>query len=203
MNTVAFRLLSRSLTASLALLITPALTHAEETPRSDKHYVAVLGTALEHRSIGVTNERAWGQVGTLVIGGHLTDLIHAEVRLGAGISDAEVPRGDLSLAVDYYASWYMGLKYAITDYANIYGQAGFTHVSGEASLANPDATENRQFRSLEGDYPDSSFSISWLAGLDFEVVDDLFVVFEGGRLFEDTETGANTFQFSSGVRYEF
>ncbi|MEC7815116.1 MAG: outer membrane beta-barrel protein [Pseudomonadota bacterium] len=199
MNTVAFRLLA----SSISLLLTSTLVQAEETSRSDKHYVAILGTALEHRSIGTTNERAWGQVGTVVIGGHLTDLIHAEVRLGAGISDAEVPRGDLSLAVDYYASWYMGLKYAITDYANLYGQAGFTHVSGEASLSNTEATENRQFRRLEGDYPDSSFSISWLAGLDFEVVDDLFLVFEGGRLFEDTETGANTFQFSSGVRYEF
>ncbi|MET4027848.1 opacity protein-like surface antigen [Marinobacter sp. MBR-99] len=201
MNKVALRFLSSSL---MAISLAPLAAQAQDTPRSDKHYIGLLVTALEHRSIGDrTKEDAWGQAGTLVIGGHLNDLIHAEIRLGGGFNDADVSGGDLTLAVDYFASWYMGLHYPITDYANVYAQAGFTHVKGEATLANREEGYNAQFRDIEGDYPDSSFSISWLAGVDFEVLDNTFLVFEGGRLFKDTGSSANTFQFSTGLRYEF
>ena len=176
---------------------------ASETPRSDKHYIGLLATALEHRSIGISKEDGWGQAGTLVIGGHLNDLIHAEIRLGGGYKDAEISRGDLSLAIDYFGSWYMGLHYPIGELGNVYAQAGFTHVSGEATLDNPDADANGQFRDYVGDYPSSSFSFSWLAGIDFELLDSTYLVLEGGKLFKDTDTSANAFQFSSGIRLEF
>ena len=176
---------------------------ASETPRSDKHYIGLLATVLEHRSIGISKEDGWGQAGTLVIGGHLNDLIHAEIRLGGGYKDAEISRGDLSLAIDYFGSWYMGLHYPIGELGNVYAQAGFTHVSGEATLDNPDADANGQFRDYVGDYPSSSFSFSWLAGIDFELLDSTYLVLEGGKLFKDTDTSANAFQFSSGIRFEF
>lgn len=176
---------------------------ASETPRSDKHYIGLLATALEHRSIGISKEDGWGQAGTLVIGGHLNDLIHAEIRLGGGYKDAEISRGDLSLTIDYFGSWYMGLHYPIGELGNVYAQAGFTHVSGEATLDNPDADANGQFRDYVGDYPSSSFSFSWLAGIDFELLDSTYLVLEGGKLFKDTDTSANAFQFSSGIRFEF
>ena len=176
---------------------------ASETPRSDKHYIGLLATALEHRSIGISKEDGWGQAGTLVIGGHLNDLIHAEIRLGGGYKDAEISRGDLSLAIDYFGSWYMGLHHPIGELGNVYAQAGFTHVSGEATLDNPDADANGQFRDYVGDYPSSSFSFSWLAGIDFELLDSTYLVLEGGKLFKDTDTSANAFQFSSGIRFEF
>src|SRR5690606_26540447 len=99
MNNVAARFLTTSL---MSLCLWPMAGHAQETPRSDKHYVALLATAIEHRSIGeISKEDAWSQAGTLVIGGHLNDLIHAEVRLGGGYKDAEVT-SDLTPAVDYY-----------------------------------------------------------------------------------------------------
>ena len=176
---------------------------ASETPRSDKHYIGLLATALEHRSIGISKEDGWGQAGTLVIGGHLNDLIHAEIRLGGGYKDAEISRGDLSLAIDYFGSWYMGLHYPIGELGNVYAQAGFTHVSGEATLDNPDADANGQFRDYVGDYPSSSFSFSWLAGIDFELLDSTYLVLEGGKLFKDTDTSANACQFSAGIRFEF
>ena len=176
---------------------------ASETPRSEKHYIGLLATALEHRSIGISKEDGWGQAGTLVIGGHLNDLIHAEIRLGGGYKDAEISRGDLSLAIDHFGSWYMGLHYPIGELGNVYAQAGFTHVSGEATLDNPDADANGQFRDYVGDYPSSSFSFSWLAGIDFELLDSTYLVLEGGKLFKDTDTSANAFQFSSGIRFEF
>lgn len=205
MNKIITSLLPASL--CLACLV-PAVAGAREsaeaeTPRSDKHYVALLATALEHRSIGISREDGWGQAGTLVIGGHLNDLIHAEVRLGGGYKDADISRGTLELGIDYFGSWYMGLHYPIGTLGNVYAQAGFTHVSGEATLDNPDADINGQFRDYVGDYPSSSFSFSWLAGLDFELLDNTYLVLEGGKLFEDTDTSANAFQFSSGIRYEF
>lgn len=200
MNKVTPRFLTSSL---IALGLFSCAAFGQETPRSDKHYVGLLATAIEHRSIGQSDKDGWGQAATLVIGGHLSDLIHAEVRLGGGLADAEISRGDLSLAVDYFGSWYMGLHYPIGELGNVYAQAGFTHVSGEATLDNRDADANAQFRDIEGDYPSSSFSFSWLAGLDLELMDNTYLVFEGGKLFEDTDTSANAFQFSSGIRYEF
>ncbi|MEQ9547373.1 MAG: outer membrane beta-barrel protein [Marinobacter sp.] len=183
-------------------LVSADLATASDKAREDRHYVGLYATTLNHRSIGeITNEAAWGQTGTLVVGGHLTDLFHAEVRAGGGYKDAKT--GDLTLSIDYFASWYLGLHYPVTSYANVYAQAGFSHIRGDAELTNPGADENRQFRDIEGDFPDSSFSVSWLAGVDFEVIDNGYLVFEGGRLFKDTGSGANTFQFSGGVRYEF
>ncbi len=187
-----------------AALTVPTALFAQETPRSDRHYVGLMATAFNHRSVGdQTRESAWGSGGTLIMGGHITRLFHSELRLGAGVSDADVSGTDLSLGIDYYASWYMGLHYPISEIANLYGQAGFSYIQGNATLDNASAPENAQFRPLAEEFPDSSFSISWLAGLDFELTDNTFLVLEGGRLFKDTGTDINSFQFSGGLRYEF
>lgn len=190
--------------ATAALITSQTACAEEETAREDMHYVGLLATAFNHRSIGdLTREAAWGTGGTLIVGGHITDLFHAELRAGGGFRDAEVPESDLTLTVEHFASWYMGVHYPITDYSNIYAQLGFSYVSGKAILDNPEEKRNKIYKDLEGDFPDSSFSLSWVAGLDFEVIDNTYLVFEGGRLFKDTNSGANTFQFSGGLRYEF
>ncbi|WP_372986790.1 outer membrane beta-barrel protein [Marinobacter sp.] len=186
-----------------ALLASQQALAQETTPRADKHYIGLLATAINHRTIGPTAERAWGSAATLVVGGHITDLFHAELRAGGGYKDAEVPDSDFTLAVDYFASWYIGMHYPLGEYANIYGQFGFSYIHGEATLENPDADRNVFYRSFGEEFPDSSFSTSWLAGFDIEVVDDTFLVFEGGKLFEDTGSEVNSFQFSGGFRYEF
>lgn len=202
MNKVVRTLLTTALAP--ALILASQATLAEEAPRSDKHYIGLMVTSFNHRSVGEdANESAWGTGGTLVVGGHLNDLFHAELRAGGGFRDADVPRSDLTLAVDYYASWYMGLHYPITDYANLYGQFGFSYIHGEGDISDPDNNRNNPFLDLEGEFPESGFSVSWLAGLDFEVMDDTYLVFEGGKLFKDTGSDVNTFQFSGGVRYEF
>lgn len=187
-----------------ACLLSAQTALAQETPREDKHYVGLLVTAFNHRSIGTTSkETATGTGGTLVIGGHLSELFHAEVRAGSGFRDAEVPGSDLSLSVDYFASWYIGLHYPVTSYANVYGQAGFSYIQGTAELRNPEDRRNAQFRELKGDFPDSSFGVGWVFGLDLEVLNDTYLVFEGGKLSKDTGTDANIFQFSAGLKYEF
>ncbi|MBQ0831067.1 outer membrane beta-barrel protein [Marinobacter sp.] len=192
------------LTLVPACLLCAQAALAQETLREDKHYVGLLVTAFNHRSIGTaSNETATGTGGTLIAGGHLNELFHAELRAGGGFRDAKVPRGDLSLSIDYFASWYIGLHYPITNYANIYGQAGFSFIQGAGELSHPEENRNAQFRELEGDFPDSSFGVGWLLGLDVEVLTDTYLVFEGGKLLKDTGTDANIFQFSAGLKYEF
>ncbi|MDX1755670.1 MAG: outer membrane beta-barrel protein [Marinobacter sp.] len=180
-----------------------------DVPREELNYVGLLATALNHRSIGGdTKGKAWSNAGTLVIGGHITDLFHAELRAGGGLSEGTVD-GELELDIEHFASWYIGLHYPVTDYANVYGQFGFSHIQGEASLTakglarEADPEDGSPYADLASKYPDSDFSVSWIIGADVEVLDNAYLVFEGGRLFKDTGTGANTFQFSSGLRYEF
>ncbi|NWN90793.1 porin family protein [Marinobacter adhaerens] len=177
---------------------------AQETSREGKHYAGLLVTAFNHRSIGsVSNETATGTGGTLVLGTHINNRFHAELRAGTGIRDADVPKGDLALSMDYFASWYIGLHYPVTDYANVYGQAGFSFMKGTGKLSHADEPRNAQFRELEGEFPDSSFGVGWILGLDLEILSDTYLVFEGGKLLKDTGTDANIFQFSTGLKYEF
>src|SRR5690554_2252275 len=78
-RTIMKKITSPLLCASLvtAVLFPPVVCAQEgaasETPRSDKLYIGLLVTALEHRSICISKEDGWGQAGTLVIGGHLND----------------------------------------------------------------------------------------------------------------------------------
>ncbi|MGO3294616.1 MAG: outer membrane beta-barrel protein [Marinobacter sp.] len=192
------------LTLVPACLLSAQTALAQETPREDKHYAGLLVTAFNHRTIGSTsNEQATGSGAAVMVGTHINHLFHAEVRAGGGYRDAEVPKGDLTLSIDYFASWYMGLHYPVTDYANVYAQAGFSFIHGTAEITDANGQGNAQFRDLSGDFPDSSFSVSWVFGMDVEVLSDTYLVFEGGKLFKDTDTGANTFQFSTGLKYEF
>lgn len=192
-----------------ALLTTTTATAQEKQSREGMTYVGLLATGLNHRSVGQnTLETTWSSTGSMVLGTHISDHFHVEVRGGAGTTTGEIDN-ELELDIEYFASWYIGGHYPVTDYANAYAQFGFSHVQGEASLtalgkareADPD--DRSPYASLADEYPASSFSVSWLLGLDFEVIDNGFIMLEGGRLFEDTETGANTFQFSTGFKYEF
>ncbi|MFN2359666.1 MAG: outer membrane beta-barrel protein [Marinobacter sp.] len=208
MNTL-FRHISMAALTTAALLTTTTAIAQDKQSREGMTYIGLLGTILNHRSVGQnTLETANTSTGSMVLGTHISDHFHVEIRAGAGTTTDEIDN-ELELDIEYFASWYIGGHYPITDYANAYAQFGFTHVQGEARLtplgkAREDDPDDRSpYASLADEYPDSSFSVSWLAGLDFEVIENGFIMLEGGRLFEDTETGANTFQFSTGVRYEF
>lgn len=199
----------------MPLAVSPQEAQAQETQaREDLYYVGVIGTRVQLRSLesaiadaddnvtGVTADSADLNAASLIVGGHISDLFHAEFRFGGGVSDAGV-RNDLTISLDYFASWYFGIHYPLTDYAHAYAQFGFTHLQGEAELANPDANRNSRYDELVGDFPDSSFSASWLVGLDLELFNNAYLVLEGGKLFEDTVTDITGYQFSSGLRYEF
>lgn len=215
--------LPRHLCATIFLttaLLTPQAVSAqqadapEEQFREDLHYVGIIGSVVQLRSLesaitddddNITNVIADSttlNTASLIIGGHISELFHAEIRLGGGISDATL-REDLTISLDYFASWFFGIHYPLTSFANGYAQFGFTHLQGEAELANPDANRNSRYDDLVGDFPDSSFSASWLIGLDLELFDNAYMVLEGGKLFEDTVTDITGYQFSTGLRYEF
>lgn len=208
--TTLFRCMPPAALLTIALLTTAtASAQDKKTPREGMTYAGLIGTILNHRSVGQnTLESGQSTAGSVVLGTHISDHFHVEIRAGGGTTTAEIDN-ELELDIEYFASWYIGGHYPITDYANAYGQFGFSHIEGVARLtaegkareADPD--DRSPYASLADEYPDSSFSMSWLVGLDFEVIDNGFIVLEGGRLFEDTETGANTFQFSTGFKYEF
>lgn len=208
-------------TLAVALLpaasLTPQSSSAQEEMREGRTYVGILGTRVSHRSVDKTLEvEGWSSAAALMIGTHVSEYFHAELRAGTGVSPGEID-SQLILDIDYFASWYFGGHYPITSYANFYGQFGFTHVKGESSLTpfgqyranTPQSDLPEDLRGptygdiAEKKYPGSSFSISWIIGMDFEVVDDGFLFIEGGKLFEDTETNANVFQFSLGAKYDF
>lgn len=199
------------ITASAALLLTCPLSFAQqpqeppEESRAGLDYIGVLGTALEYRKVGeAANEdgEGWLSTGSIVLGSHISDLFHVELRAGTGLTGSEVT-DDLTLEIDWFASWYMGIHYGLTSFSNIYAQVGFSHIQGSADLQNRDEPENNAYDEFDEDFPGSSFAFSWLAGIDLEVMDSTYVVIEAGRLFEDTDTSASGYQFNGGLRYEF
>ncbi|TBW54667.1 porin family protein [Marinobacter halodurans] len=192
----------------LALLLAGGLfslpAHAQEPPKSRAglDYVGVQGMALQYRKVGgLPDSRGWLSAGTLVLGSNISDLFHVEVRAGAGLGDSEVSE-NLKVDMDWFASWYMGIHYGLTDFSNAYAQVGFSHIDGNANVKATDETP-AAYEELDDDFPGSSFAFSWLAGIDLKVVDNTYLTLEGGRLFEDTDSSASGYQFNGGVRYEF
>lgn len=58
--------------------------------------------------------------------GVLATALHVEIRAGAGTTNGEIDN-ELELDIEYFASWYIGVYYLITDYANAYAHFGFSH----------------------------------------------------------------------------
>ena len=50
---------------------------------------------------------------------------------------------------------------------------------------------------------DKHFSPSWTLGLEFDIFDDFFLVFEYGRLLKDSGTNIKVRQAGTHIRYEF
>lgn len=163
-------------------------------------YFGVNATTFSHRSLGTgdTNKQAETTSLGFVMGTYITDMFKVEGRAGFGVTGDD-PDPDLSVAMKYYASWYIGVIYPWLDFSSVYAQYGFSHVRGDATVRN----NNRNFRNIPEDFMTSSFSVSWLAGTDLRVAEQTYAVFEFGRLHNDTTTDSKTFQFNLGLRYEF
>lgn len=185
-----------------AALLASQSANAQEEMREGRTYLGAVGTRVNHRSVDEDlNGEGWSTAAALLIGTHVSEYFHAELRLGSGVAPGKVDQ-QLEVDLDYFASWYFGGHYPITSYSNAYAQFGFTHVKGDAKLTEDQSGQNYE-DIANNKYPGSSFSVSWIVGLDFEVIDSGFLFIEGGKLFEDTETNANVFQYSLGAKYEF
>ena len=56
---------------------------------------------------------------------------------------------------------------------------------------------------MEEDLFGTSFSTSWLLGLDLHLVNTWYLAFEYGRLLKDTDTNIKVYQAGAYLRYEF
>ncbi|MGP4845935.1 outer membrane beta-barrel protein [Marinobacter sp. 1Y8] len=191
----------------LILGSSPLQAQEKERPvksRAGLDYIGILGSAVHLRKVANTDEdsEGWLSAGTLVLGTNISDLFHAELRAGGGITSGEVT-DDLTIDIDYFASWYMGMHYNVASFSNVYAQLGFSYINGSADLQNEGLNANRPYRDIEGDFPGSSFAFSYLAGIDLNLAENTYLVLEAGRLFEDTDSSAMGYQFNGGLRYEF
>lgn len=167
-----------------------------------RYYLGATASNLRHRSVGSDGDAADTPTYGLVFGKYLNDFIKLEVRGGTGYdSDTPAPNFE-ELEIDYYASAYMGLYYHWSMFSRIYGQVGMSRV--ESSARGTDLGESgTPFENIDEDYLGTSLSPSFILGLDTDFVwgSDLFV--EAGRLYSDSATEIQIWQYNGGIRLEF
>lgn len=209
----------RSAVLILALSATPGLIWAQAQQRQAEpepagkeglDYFILQSSIISLSSIGPNYEQTEIYAAGIALGTYISDYFKVELRAGGGLTDdtaryrTVLNRGEepswvsLDVSLPYYASWYLGILYPWSDFSHVYGQFGFSHVKGEADTDNPDRFDISSDK-LYG----SSFSMSWLLGVDVELTESTYILLEGGRLHTDTETNINTMQYNLGLRYEF
>jgi len=161
-------------------------------------YVSLMATFLNFRNVGTDTQTANSEAAVLVLGTYLTDYFKIEMRFAKGYGSGS-PYPGLEIGVKHFISWYMGVQYPWTDYSDIYAQFGFSSVYGRATLG----TDTSRYPKIDSGLLNSSFSPSWLLGTDVKVLSHTYLVFEAGKLHDDTDTKISTWQVNTGVRYEF
>ncbi len=182
---------------SVLSLQTAAQEAAEDTPKKDGlDYIGINGLLIDHRSIG-SSQTAKNWATSITMGTYITDYVKVETRFGKGLTDDDV-KGVATLEVNWWASWFMGLHYPLAEWSSIYGQLGMSYVDGDAS-----AIEGTALSDLDDDFLSSKFSMSWIAGLDFNVTEGWYVTAEAGRLHRGTASDINMMHYGLGLKYEF
>jgi len=167
------------------------------------------------------NESASNKLSTFTMGTYITDYVKVETRLGVGMTEDEVSgskllrdeNGDLvkdsdgnniivgsnaDFAVDYFFSWYMGMHYPLAEWSSVYFQLGASYVDGNIS-----AEEGSTNEEIADEFLSSKFSMSWLAGLDFEITKDWYATVEAGRLHRGSQSDVDLLHYGLGIKYEF
>ncbi len=148
-------------------------------------------------------------------GTYITDHFKTELRYGMGVRDDTIEEA-MDININYWFNWYMGATYPITDYMSAYALGGISHYDAdvtrreiERAFVDPNNLQTTTRRvqpsrlQMEEDLFGTSFSFSWLLGLDFKLTDDWFVAFEYGRLLRDTDTNIKVYQGGAYLRYEY
>lgn len=200
--------------------------------KADRDYVAFSAVLNEFRSVRLILNRVGGlNPGSKALdifpmtaqtysvsftwGTYITEMFRTELRYGTGIRDDSF-RGALDVNFHYWLNWYIGATYPVTDYASVYAQYGLSHYSADVTrrqikIVEPqDQNGNGGNAVVEPDpktiHPglfETSFSTSWLLGLDYHLFDTTYLAMEYGRLLRDTETNIKVYQANLQLRYEF
>jgi len=152
---------------------------------------------------------------SITLGTYITDYVKTELRYGMGVRDDTVRRA-MDINISYWLNWYMGATFPVTDYMSVYGLYGVSHYEADVTrreideaFVDPDTFQTITRRvqpsrlQMEDDLFGTSFSTSWLLGLDFALNQDWFLAFEYGRLLRDTDTNIKVYQGGTYLRYEF
>ncbi len=151
-------------------------------------------------------------------GSYINDYFKAEFRLGGNLRDDTLKEAyDINLS--YWFSGYLGFQHPITDYMSGYFMYGVSFFEADTSrrqveinvTTTNDFGQQRTDRVLVEPSPefmedglfDKHFSPSWTLGLEFDIFDDFFLVFEYGRLLKDSGTNIKVRQAGTHIRYEF
>jgi len=202
-------------TLTLLALITfnAAAEEADDSPKKGGlDYIAVNTMLIDFNSIG-SKYTAKNWATSFTMGTYITDYVKTEMRFGVGLTDDTVPGrtvdtdingvtvispSDATIALNHFVSWYMGLHYPLAEWSSVYAQIGMSYVNADAT-AEPNSTWDE----LPDKYPGSKFSMSWIAGFDFKIVEDWYVTAEAGRLHRSSASDIQTLQYGLGLKYEF
>jgi len=150
---------------------------------------------------------------SFAFGTYLTEHFKTEVRYGMGIRD-DTLKGAMDININYWLNWYIGATYPVTDYMSAYGMYGVSHYDADVTRREikmnvidnqiPKTVNGQPSRlQMEEDLFGTSFSTSWLLGLDFGLGGPWYLAFEYGRLLRDTDTNIKVYQAGTYLRYEF
>lgn len=150
-------------------------------------------------------------------GTYITEMFRTELRYGTGVRDDSF-MNSVDVNLNYWLNWYIGGSYPITEYMSAYAMYGLSHYDA-------DVTKRQTLfeKSLTSDIDDSfgtivvqpdpdtipddlfgtSFSTSWLLGMDLHLFGTTYLAMEYGRLLKDTETNIKVYQANLQLRYEF
>jgi hypothetical protein len=150
---------------------------------------------------------------SFTLGTYITENFKTELRAGTGVVDDTLEEA-MDININYWFNWYIGPTYPITDYMSGYALFGLSHYDADVTRREVvidvpgrfDTTEAKVSPStteMEKDLFGTSFSTSWLLGLDFQLVDTWYLAFEYGRLLRDTDTNIKVYQAGAYLRYDF
>jgi len=152
---------------------------------------------------------------SFTLGTYITENFKTELRAGTGIIDDTLEEA-MDININYWLNWYIGPTYPITDYMSGYALIGLSHYDADVTrrevdffspadgLQQPGTIPARPSTTdMEKDLFGTSFSTSWLLGLDFHLVDTWYLALEYGRLLKDTDTNIKVYQAGAYIRYVF
>lgn len=213
--------------------VTQAMLDPDYVEKADRSYVAFSAVLNEFRSFRLILTEVGGESdGEEVFdrfpmtaqtysvsfswGTYITEMFRTELRYGTGVrEDSFMNSVDVNL--NYWLNWYIGGSYPITDYLSAYALYGLSHYDADVTrrqtiFNKPLSLDAVTFgpvvvqpdpESIHDDLFGTSFSTTWLLGMDLHLFGTTYLAMEYGRLLKDTETNIKVYQGNLQLRYEF